>query len=162
MLCLLLILFPLSLGCAEECDPYAAWVGDWDVWVIEGVPKWYWIENQLNSSAHDRLTSGVRLTSESWRFTFQSDGNWYSAISASGLTGLASSVDISIVFDGTYTVTEDRYELKIGDIKSNVGSLDISAIIEFMESQLTGSWESDGTPCHILPKLSRFGKFTVY
>ena len=160
------LLFALSCSEDDKCvDPYPAWLGQRSILRIEGIDLHKWLENKINTSSRDRLVTGTKIsTSTHWNFTFQNDGYWYSGLSTSGTVGLAGHLDLTITFDGTYTVTEDRYKMKLNNIESNNDFADISPVTDFLKSQLSGTWEYKGLCGKYIADsrdLSRFGKFTV-
>ena len=160
---LLASILSLSACSYRDCDPITPWInGSYDVWVIEGVPKWHWFDNKLNVSGQDLISSGISVDIGSWGFTFEPNGKWHSSISGLARKGLFNSFNFYISFSGSFSVTETSYELTIEDINKKVGSLDVSPIIDFMRSQTTGSWSMDYDLCSVSPKLSNFGKFKVY
>ena len=159
IICLLLIIFLSSCYSPPSCDPLSVWVGDYEIVWIEGSYISGWLSSKVNASGQNYLTSGVTFSAPSWRIAFQSDNTWYSAISATANIGLYTTTNFLVSFEGTYEVFDDAYELRINDVTTNVGRLEVSEIIEFVESQSTGSWIYWTGDCS--NSLRRFGRFEV-
>ena len=151
-------LFSFSFaGCGggEDCDPITPWInGNYSVASIEGIPPWKWFNNKLNTSGGDLFTSGynVDIGVYGWKFVFEPNGKWYSSISGNASKGLFHHFNFYMSFSGSYFVTETTYELLIENIEKKVGPIDVSPIVEFMESQTVGSWSMSDLHwdlCHI-------------
>ena len=159
LVCFLFLVLLCSCSSAPDCDPLLAWVGDYRIVWIEGSYISDWLGPKVNASGQDYITSGVSFSSPSWNITFQSDNTWYSAMSATANIGLYTTTNFLISFEGTYEVFADSYELRVSNVTTNVGKLNVSEIIEFMESQSTGSWIRWQSGCS--KTLRRFGRFEV-
>lgn len=153
-----MIIILSACGSELDFDPMSEWVGNYRITWIEGSYVWNWLDSKIASDGQDRIT-GVSVSEPSWNIIFQSDGTWYSAISSGVYIGLQTYSEFSILFEGTYEAFADTYELRLDNVTTNVGKLDVSEIIDFVKSQRTGTWTY--WTHKYSNSLRRFGRFEV-